>query len=404
VLCVVVITVNGRVDRLTDYPFSRLRQLLDGLSPPSGMKPLILSIGEPRQSPAQIAQSVEANRADWWRYPSLDGTGHFRQAVAGWCHRRFGIAPEFLAKPRCILPVAGTREALFLFAQMIVPEPIWDQGLQRPMVVVPNPFYAGYPGAAIMAGAEPIFLGGAGQRNSFPDLSSLPSETLDRVVLAYICSPSNPIGEAATLDYLVETINVARRHGIVLAVDECAIDLYHRTPVPGSLQACEAIGHGLDNVVVFQSLSKRSSAAGLRSGAVIGDPQLLHRFWEVRCFGGATVPVPILAASADLWDDDIHVAETRATISARFDIAERLLDGRFDFYRPDAGFFLWLNVGDGESVARQLWQHAALHVMPGAYLARDTGGGNPCKAFIRIALVHELSIVEDALWRLKEAL
>ncbi|MGH6848544.1 MAG: aminotransferase class I/II-fold pyridoxal phosphate-dependent enzyme [Methylocella sp.] len=399
-----VIKVNSRVDRLGDYPFSQLRELLDGLSPPSGMEPLILSTGEPQQSPAQIARSVEAHRADWWRYPSLDGTERFRQAVVGWCHRRFGIVPELLAKPRCILPVAGTREALFLFAQTIVPEPTWEQGVQRPMVVVPNPHYAGYPGAAIMAGAEPIFLAGAGRRNSFPDLSSLSPETLDRVVLAYICSPSNPIGEAATLDYLIEMISVARRYDIVLVIDECAIDLYNGDPVPGCLQACEAIGHGLDNVVVFQSLSKRSSAAGLRSGAVIGDPGLLHRFWEVRCFGGATLPVPVLAASADLWDDDTHVAETRAMIGARFDIAERLLKGRFAFFRPDAGFFLWLNVGDGEAAARRLWQDAALHVMPGAYLARDAGDGNPCEAFIRIALVHELSIIEGALRRLTEVL
>jgi N-succinyldiaminopimelate aminotransferase len=400
----VVIKVNSRVDRLTDYPFSRLRQLLNGLSPPAGIEKLILSIGEPQQSPALLARSVEANHEDWWRYPSLDGTEGFRQAVAGWCGRRFGIAPDLLAKPRCILPVAGTREALFLFAQTIVPEPTWEHGVQRPLVVVPNPYYAGYPGAAIMAGAEPIFLAGAGRRNSFPDLSSLSSETLDRVVLAYICSPSNPIGEAASLDYLIEMIRIARRHDIVLAIDECAIDLYHGAPLPGCLQACEAIGEGLDNVVVFQSLSKRSSAAGLRSGAVIGDTRLLQRFWDVRCFGGATLPVPVLAASAELWDDDTHVAETRATVGARFDIAERFLKGRFDFYRPEAGFFLWLNVGDGESAARKLWQHAALQVTPGAYLARDTGSGNPCKAFIRIALVHELSVVEDAMRRLTEVL
>ncbi|MDR3517143.1 MAG: aminotransferase class I/II-fold pyridoxal phosphate-dependent enzyme [Azospirillaceae bacterium] len=399
-----VIRVNSRVDRLTDYPFSRLRQLLDGLSPPADIEPLIVSIGEPRQSPGQIARSVEAHHADWWRYPSLDGTERFRQAVEGWCRRRFGITAAFLATPRSILPVAGTREALFLFAQTVVPEPTWERGLQRPLVVVPNPYYAGYPGAAIMAGAEPLFLGGAGRRNSLPDLTSLSSETLDRVVLAYICAPSNPIGEAATLEYLIETIRIARRHDIVLAIDECAVDLYHGAPVPGSLQACEAIGDGLDNVVVFQSLSKRSSAAGLRSGAVIGDPGLLQRFWEVRCFGGATLPVPVLAASTDLWHDDTHVAETRAEIGARFDVAERLLSGRFDFYRPDAGFFLWLNVGDGEAAARRLWQNAGLQVMPGAYLARDTGHGNPCQAFIRIALVHELPVIESALRRLTEAL
>lgn len=399
-----VLRANSRVDRLTDYPFSRLRQLLDGLSPPSGVEPLVMSIGEPQHSPRQIARSIEANHADWWRYPSIDGTEPFRRAVAGWCRRRFGIAPGLLAAPRSILPVAGTREALFLFAQTVVPDHTGEDGFQRPLVVVPNPFYAGYPGSAVMAGADPLFVGGAGTRGSLPDLASLSPETLDRVALAYVCSPSNPVGEAATLDHLIETIRIARRHDIVLAVDECAIDLYHGEPVPGCLQACEAIGDGLDNVVVFQSLSKRSSAAGLRSGAVIGDPGLLDRFWRVRCFGGATVPVPVLAASADLWNDDSHVAETRDLIGARFDAAERLLSGRFGYYRPDAGFFLWLDVGDGEAAARRLWREAGLHVMPGAYLARDTGDGNPCQAFIRIALVHEVALVENALQRLTEVL
>lgn len=396
--------LNNRVDKLIDYPFERLRKLLEGLSPPNDVQPLILSIGEPKQAPEQITRCMEKHNEDWWRYPSLDGTESFRQAVRDWCIRRFNISAQLLAKPRSILPVSGTREALFLFAQTVVPESNQANGMQRPLVVVPNPYYAGYPGSATMAGAEPLFLAGAGPRKSLPDLSQLSSDTLNRVALAYICSPSNPVGEAASLDYLIKMIRIARQHDIVLAIDECSIDLYHDDPVPSGLQACEAIGEGLDNVVVFQSLSKRSNAAGLRSGAVIGDPRLLQRFWEVRCFGGATVPVPILAASTTLWRDDTHVAENRAQIGARFMIAERLLKGRFDYYRPNAGFFLWLNVGNGEDATRTLWEKAGLKVMPGNFLARDTGEGNPCDAFIRLALVHNPPIVEDALKRLAEVL
>ncbi len=400
---------NNRADKLVDYPFNKLRILLDGLSPPADLQPLKLSIGEPKHFPVQLIRSLDEHQESWSNYPSLDGTPKFREAVSNWCQRRFGLSGSLLSEPRTILPVAGTREALFLFAQAVVPQPSvpqpdFGEGALPPLVVIPNPYYAGYPGAAIMAGAEPLFLTGAGKRNSLPDLSSLSPETLNRVCLAYICSPSNPVGEAASLEYLIETIKIARKHNIVLAIDECSIDLYNYDPVPSGLQACESLGEGLDNVVVFQSLSKRSSAAGLRSGAVIGDPKLLQKFWNVRCFGGATVPEPVLAASADLWNDDIHVAETRAEIALRFDLAEEILNGRFEYYRPDAGFFLWLNVGDGERAAKLLWEEAGIEVMPGSFLARDLGEGNPCQEFIRIALVHKPNVVEDALYRIVEIL
>lgn len=392
-----------RVNSLMHYPFAQLNELLADISPPQGIEKLILSIGEPKKAPALIKEKLLENLDGWSSYPSLEGIPNFNEAVKNWCVRRFQINSSLLDKPRSILPASGTREALFQLAQAVVPERNTKDG-KRSLVVVPNPFYPGYIGSAIMSGAEPLFLNGAGKRGSLPDLASLPEETLDRIALAYICTPSNPVGDTASMDYLIQTIQIARKHDIVVAFDECVIDLYLNEPVPSALQACEELGHKLDNVVVFQSLSKRSSAAGLRSGAVIGDPEIMNKFWQVRCFGGATIPVPIQEVSACLWNDDEHVVEIRADINKRFDVAESYLKDKYEFYRPDAGFFLFINVGDGKAAAKRLWQEAGIKVMPGSFISQPVNGDNPYDGYIRIALVHEPSVVEEMMRRLVEVL
>ena len=245
-------------------------------------------------------------------------------------------------------------------------------------MLVPNPYYLVYNGAATMAGAEAVFLDATAENGFMPDLASIPRETWERAALFYLCSPANPQGTIAGIDYLKQAIDLARRYDFVLAVDECYAEIWDRAPPPGALEACAALGPGatglFDNVVVFHSLSKRSSAAGLRSGFVAGDPALIGHFKHLRDYGGCQVPLPIQAAAAALWRDEAHVEENRARYRRKFDIAEAALAGRFGFYRPQGGFFLWLDVGDGEEAALRLWREAAVRVLPGGYTARAADG------------------------------
>lgn len=391
--------LNRLIDRLTDYPFDRLRALLDGIAPPPGLRPLILSVGEPRHPPPEVvAETLARHAADWGRYPPVDGTPEFRRAVAGWLQRRF-LLPDGLVDPdRHVLPVAGTREALFLIGQVAVPA---GKGGRPPLVLMPNPFYQVYFAAAVFGRAEPAFLSATRDTGFLPDLAAIAPATLARTAMLYLCSPANPQGAVASESLLQSAVALARAHDFVLCVDECYADIWDRQPPPGALAACAALGSSLDNVVVFHSLSKRSSVPGLRSGFVAGDARLIAAFRRLRSFGGAALPLPVVAASAALWDDDAHAAANGALYRAKLDLAERLLAGRFGFARPPGGFFLWLEVGDGEAAARALWAQEALRVLPGAYLARDcTDGSNPGRAYIRVALVDDRDTTEDALRKL----
>ncbi len=395
------LSLNPCLERLTDYPFERLRTLLEGVDPPGNIEPLVLSIGEPQHRPPEIiAEILTRDPALWGKYPLTDGTAEFRAAAGGWLTRRFGLQ-SFDAEGQ-ILPAAGTREALFMAASLAVPR---DYGGKAPAVLVPNPFYHVYCGAALAAGAEAVFLAASKETGFLPDLDGLDGALLDRAALLILCSPSNPQGAVAGLDYLKKAVTLARRHDFILASDECYSEIYDRAPPPGALQACEDLGRGCANVLVFQSLSKRSSAAGLRSGFIAGDPALIAAFKKLRSYGAATVPLPVLAASAALWDDDEHVAENRALYRAKLDAAEEILGPRFGFYRPEGGFFLWLDVGNGEGAAKKLWAGAGLRVLPGAYLSRTDGAGaSPGDSFIRVALVHDLETTREALKRIVKVL
>jgi len=388
--------LNPRLDQLSDYPFQRLADLLGGAATPDAV---VMSIGEPQHAPPPlVAQVLAENAAGWGKYPPAAGTPEFRAAVADWLTRRFGLVPGLVDVDHGILPVAGTREALYLIAQTVC----GDRQGRRPAVLLPNPFYQVYSGAALMAGAEPIFVPGADGPLSQPDFSALPAEILERTALAYLCSPANPQGAVADRALLERSVALARRHGFVLAVDECYSEIWDRDEPPGTLAAA---GGGLDNVLVFHSLSKRSSVPGLRSGFVAGDPAIIKAFARLRSYGGAATPLPVLAAATALWRDETHVEENRALYRAKFDLAERILGGRFAFRRPPGGFFLWLDVGDGEVAALKLWRDARIRVLPGAYLARAGADGvNPGASFIRVALVHDLATTERALTRLAEIL
>lgn len=384
---------NAQLDHLTDYPFQRLTDLLGGPATPDS---LIMSIGEPQhRPPALVARVLAEQESAWGKYPPANGSADFRAAVVDWLNRRFALPAGMVDADKAVLPVAGTREALYLIAQTVItPGPV------KPLVLLPNPFYQVYVGAAVMAGGEPYFVPGHDGPSSVPDFTTLPDDVLSRVKLAYLCSPANPQGSVADLDLLKRNVELARRWDFVLCVDECYSEIWDRVEPAGALTACAQMGGAMDNVMVFHSLSKRSSVPGLRSGFVAGDVGLMAAFARLRSYGGAATPMPILAAAAALWRDEDHVRENRDLYRAKLDMAERIFGDRFGFTRPAGGFFLWLDVGDGEKAALALWNKAKIRVLPGKYLSRGDVGDK----YIRVALVHDLGTTERALTLMAETL
>lgn len=396
--------MTGRFDDLPPYPFARLRALLDDHRP--GREPAInLSIGEPQHPvPSFVTDVLRAAHADYGRYPPLEGTPALRQAIVRWLERRYGLAPNLLDPARHVLALNGTREGLFGAALALVPER--KAGAQA-AVLMPNPFYQCYAGAARAAGAEPVYVPALRERNFLPDFAALPPALLARTAAVYLCSPTNPQGTAATREEWRALIRLAHAHDFIVLADECYAEIYDRVPPAGVLEAAAREG-GFDRVLAFHSLSKRSNLPGLRSGFVAGDAALLARFLAMRQYGGAPNPLPAQAAAAAAWSEESHVEENRALYRAKFDSAERILGNRFGFYRPAGGFYLWLDVGDGEAAALRLWREAGVRVLPGRYLGHDDVAGltasNPGHAFVRVALVAEPALTETALRRIAECL
>ena len=395
--------INDRLDRIGDYPFDRLRALLDAHRPDTTDPVLSLAVGEPQhETPDMVRRVINENAELWNRYPPIWGAADFRAAVADWLKGRYGLADGMIDPDSQIIPVSGTREALFLIALTVVPETI---GGRQPAVLMPNPFYQVYLGAAALAGAEPVCVPATAETGFLPDYAGLDSDLLGRTAMAYYCSPANPQGTVASLETLIGVVELARKHGFVALFDECYSEIYDGTPPPGGMAACAALGGSLENVLIFNSLSKRSSAPGLRAGFVAGDPALMAAFKRVRDYGGAPPPLPLLAAATALWRDEAHVEANRALYSAKFDLADVILGNRFGYSRPGGGFYLWLDVGDGEAAALKLWREAALRVIPGVYLARPgPDGRNPGAGYIRCALVHDLETTQEALRRLANTL
>ena len=389
---------------MTFHPFTRLNKLLESVQPGGGNTPLALSVGEPQFSPpAEVARIIHDQAALWGKYPLATGTEAFRNAVAAWLMRRFKLPAGMIDAEKHVVPVAGTREALFHIALSAVPE--MDSGPEasgeRLIVLMPNPFYHVYAGAAAAAGAEPYFLDATAETGFLPDIDSVPEAILMRTCLAYLCSPANPQGAVARLEDLKQWLALARRYGFVLASDECYSEIY-RGPAPhGALEAARDLGGSLDKLIVFHSLSKRSSGAGLRSGFVAGDARLMQRQVQLINFGGVATPYPILAAATQLWQDEVHVERYRALYQENFELAQQILGPVFGEVRAAGGFFLWLDVGDGEAAAQALWAEAAIKVLPGGYMARaDANGVNPGAAYIRVALVLEPELMAPALKRM----
>jgi len=395
------------------YPFGRLSQLLDGHKPGAhgidlpevaGGKSVMLSVGEPQNAPPPfIAEEIAKVAAKFSSYPPIRGTPEYLEACAAWLNRRYGLPKGMIDPKSMILSIPGSREGLFFAALAAMPAAA--NGAARPAMLMPNPSYHVYPGAALAAGAEPILVPATAATGHLPDYAGLPPAVLERTALAYYCTPANPQGSVADEATLRVLIGLARAHRFTLAVDECYAELYTGTAPPGVLQAAATLGGGLDNLMAFHSLSKRSSAPGLRCGFAVGAPDLIATLEVMLRTGGAGVPHHTLAAGTRLWREEDHVLANRARYQTNFEIAERVLGNRFGFRKPAGGFFLWLDVGDGEAAALALWREAGIRVLPGGYMARAGADGvNPGAPYIRVALVYGPELTEAALNRLSEVL
>ena len=398
---------NPGLDLLGDYPFQRLGQLLEGVPAAEGLMPIMMQIGEPQlPQPAFVAEEVARNAHLWNRYPPVQGSDDFRRAAADWLTRRYSLPEGMIDPARHLIAGCGTREILFQTALTAVPSRDTANGGGRPAILMPNPMYHVYYGAAVLAGAEPVPVAATAETGFLPDYAALAPALLARTALVYLCTPGNPQGAVASLDQLQELIRLAREHDFLLALDECYSEIWRASPPPGGLQACAAMGGDMTNLLVFHSLSKRSNAAGLRAGFVAGDEEALARLLRMRTYGGAQVPGPVQAAAAALWRDETHVEENRAHYNGLFDMAKRILGNRAGYNDSPGGFFLWLDVGDGEAATVKAWRHGAIKVMPGRYMSREdpATGENPGDRYIRVALVHDTDTAEAGLTRLAAAL
>lgn len=394
--------INERISRF-ESPFRRLDALLAGIVPNPELSPIVMSVGEPQDAPPPLlAEAVAAHAHEWNRYPPVAGTPELRAAALGYLERRYISARGRIDTENHLSAVASTREVLFLAASIAT-----SPSREAPIALMQNPFYQTYRVGAIMAGAEPQYLRNSGFPDFAPNLRDVDEATLARTSVLYLCSPSNPDGRVIDLKEIKRAIEAARRHNFLVVFDECYAELYDGDPPIGALDVLAAIDastHWLDNVLVLHSLSKRSSAAGMRSGFAVGSPQVIGALNRVRLNGTACTPLPVLAAATALWSDDAHVQAMRARLSQRKDIADRLLGGYPGYYRPPCGFFLWLRTGDGRALTEQLWRQQALKVLPGSYLTQPGPDGNDGDGYIRVALVHDLETTEAGLSRLAQVL
>ncbi len=378
--------MNSNLNKLQPYPFARLRALLDGVTPTAGYAPLNLSIGEPRHpTPQRIGDALVAGLAGLSSYPPTVGSSALREAIAGWLERRYGLRAIDAASE--VLPVNGSREALFAFAQTVI-EP--SSGAR---VICPNPFYQIYEGAALLAGAEPWFVDQWPHNGLRCDWSSVPEAVWQHTGLLYACSPANPTGTVLTLDDWRVLFERADRHDFVIAADECYSEIHfdEANPPLGALQAAQALGRSdWRRLVVFSSLSKRSNAPGLRSGFVAGDASILERFLLYRTYHGSAMSPPVQAASIEAWNDETHVVENRRLYREKFDEVTPIVARVLQTARPQAGFYLWAAVpgGDDQAFCRELYDQYNVLVLPGSYLAREQHGRNPGRGFVRLALVE----------------
>lgn len=386
-----------RFSNLPAYAFPRLRALLDPHAP--GGDVLHMTIGEPKHAfPAWVTDVIAEHSAEFNKYPPNEGSPELLQSIATWLQARYGVGVNPAEQ---IMALNGTREGLYNAAMALCPETL---GGKPSVILIPNPFYQVYMVAALSIGAEPVFVPATAESGFLPDYTALPPEVLDRTAIAYLCSPSNPQGAVASRTYWRDLIGLAEKHDFQIFADECYSEIYRDTPPVGGLQMAAEFGADPERVVVFHSLSKRSNLAGLRSGFASGGPRSIAQLKQLRTYSGAPLPLPLQRAATKVWADEAHVIENRALYAEKFKMADEIFAGVPGYNSPEAGFFLWIDVGDGEAAALKLWQDTGVRVLPGAYLSRDVQGANPGKNYIRVALVAPKNEAEQGLIRLRDCL
>ncbi|SFR56625.1 Aspartate/methionine/tyrosine aminotransferase [Yoonia tamlensis] len=371
----------ARFSNLPVAMWPRLRSLLD--VPTQAADVINMTIGEPRHAfPDFVGDILAANVQGFAKYPNNNGTDDLLDAIAGFLNRRYGLD---LGHDQ-ILALNGTREGLYNAAIALSPE---DKN-GTPAILMPSPFYPVYAVAALSVDAEPVYVPATAATGYLPDFHALPKDLLDRTTIAYICSPANPQGAVADADYWRALITLAEKHDFIIFADECYSEIYRDTPPVGALQVAVEMGADPDRVVIFHSLSKRSNLPGLRSGFCAGGVKSIAQIRQLRAYAGAPLPEPLQAVAAAVWADEAHVVENRALYLRKYAIADRIFGDLAGYLSPQAGFFLWLPVADGEAAALKLWQETGVRVLPGAYLSRDVAGENPGAGYIRVAMVaHE---------------
>lgn len=393
--------MNPDLSKLHPYPFVRLDQLLAGNTPPADLSRISLSIGEPRHAPpAFVLDALRGAQDGYGAYPMALGVFELRAACAAWLGRRYGLPEGAVDPDGQVLPVSGTREALFAFAQAVI-----DRSQPRPKVLMPNPFYQIYEGAALLAGAEPVYLDTRADNGFLPDLDAVPASTWRDCQLLYLCSPGNPTGSVMDGAYLKHALTLADEYDFAIAADECYADIFldEAAPPPGILAVCRETGReDFRRVVAFHSLSKRSNVPGLRSGFVAGDRDIIRGFLSYRTYHGCAMPIPSQIASVAAWQDDAHVAENRNLYREKFKRVVPILQPVMDFSAPTATFYLWADVGeDDERFTRALHEATNVVVLPGQYLSRGEGKNNPGRNHIRMSLVASVDECVEAAQRIR---
>jgi len=385
-----------RFSNLPEATWPRLRSLLDAHEP--GGEPIAMTIGEPQHAfPAWVGDVLAANVGEFAKYPTNEGTPELLSAIAGWVSLRYGVSMT----PNRVIALNGTREGLYNAAMSLSPE---VKNGKRPVVLIPNPFYQVYMLAAMSVGAEPVFLPASEETGHLPDFSALSDDILDRTTIAYLCSPANPQGAVAGEDYWRNLIALAEKHDFRIFADEWYSEIYRDAPPVGALEVAARMGANPERVLAFHSLSKRSNLPGLRSGFAAGGPETIKAMRQLRAYAGAPLPLPLQRVAEKAWADETHVVENRALYQQKFVIADRIFAGVPGYMPPQAGFFLWLPVEDGEAAAVKLWKETGVRVLPGAYLAQEVDGKNPGKGYIRVALVTPTQEMQRGLKLIRDCL
>jgi len=393
--------MNPNLKQLHPYPFEKLAQLKKGITPPQDKAHIALSIGEPKHTtPHLIHHALRQHSDGIAKYPTTKGIPELRAAISNWISQRFNIASSDISADNQVLPVSGTREALFSFAQAVV-----DSSTPDALVIMPNPFYQIYEGAALLAGAEPYFINTTEQSAYLPNFDSVPDDIWQRCQLVFICSPGNPTGAVISEQEQIKLINLAEKFDFIIASDECYTEIFddEDNPPQGLLETAYNMGNtSFKRCVMFQSLSKRSNAPGLRSGFVAGDADILKSYFQYRTYQGCAQPLPTQYASIAAWQDETHVTENRVLYRQKFNAFIEILANVCHINKPPASFYIWLKTPiDDEDFAQKLFEQQNITVLPGSYLSRDAHGTNPGKNHVRIALVAPVEECIEAARRIK---